>query len=127
LRKRFITCAISTPPTVPTAKATSAQDQDAEGLGRQELLGGQLRADGEPQQMVTMLIRALAMVSERRSATPHSRARLPNISAPISGTAEGRKQAAEDHHEREDDLLELGDGRSCFMRMRRSFSVVRAS
>jgi len=40
-----------------------------------------------------MFIRAFCMVSERRFTTPHSLARLPNISEPMSGVADGSRMA----------------------------------
>ena len=42
--------------------------------------------------MVTMFIRAFWAVSERRSVTPHSRNRFPNIRQPIRGAVEGRSR-----------------------------------
>ena len=80
-----------------------------------------------PRKMVTMFISSFCAVLDRRSVTPETRRRLPNISMPISGAAEGSSSETMT-------VTAMGKitssrlltGRSCCMTMERSFLVVNA-
>ena len=77
--------------------------------------------------MVTILMISFWAARLSRSTTPASRSRLPNISMPISGAAEGRNRiqrisTVNGNRIRSSRLT----GRSCDITTRRSFSVVRA-
>ena len=75
--------------------------------------------------MVTVFINAFCIVSERRSMTPVSRARLPNISAPMSGVADGNNTAQVVSTVMGKRIFSsLETGRSCTIFILRSSSVV---
>ena len=86
----FISLAISTPPAVPTANAhipsTTILSVDA-------VINVEPVAEAPthvPRMITRMFIRAFYAVSESLAVLPHSLNRLPSISIPTSGAADGR-------------------------------------
>ena len=80
-----------------------------------------------PSMIVTMLMSAFCIVSLRRSTTPLSLAMLPNMSAPMSGTALGSSRPQRITTTSGKTTFSIFfTGRSCFMCILRSFSVVQS-
>ena len=113
------------PPMVPTAKATTPRIMMPAVWPVTNFSAASFEPTAMPSMIVTMLQRAFCIVSERRSTTPLSFAMLPNMSAPMSGTAEGsrRPQRMTTTSGKTTFSIFL-TGRSCFMWILRSASVV---
>ena len=80
-----------------------------------------------PRKMVTMLHSSFWMVLLRRSTTPQTRQRLPNIRQPTSVAASGSSRDTTMVTMIGKMTISVWDtGRSCGMRMTRSFLVVSA-
>ena len=80
-----------------------------------------------PRNMVTIFISSFCAVLESLSVTPHSLSRLPNISMPISGAAEGTSRDTNIVTTMGNIIFSvLETGLSCSMDIWRSFFVVSA-
>ncbi|MPN45336.1 hypothetical protein SDC9_192903 [bioreactor metagenome] len=123
----FISLAIRTPAPVPKAKATIPKSRMPRVLRFRKWEASIFEPTESPRKIVTIFIRAFCMVSERRLATPHSLARLPNIRLPTSGVAEGSRMA---HAVRTVSgkriFSSFETGLSCCILINRSSLVVRA-
>ena len=82
----------SRPPTVEMAKATRPRTMILMVFQVRNRSAVMVAPTEVARKMVTMFMRAFWAVSLRRSATPHSRNRLPSIRQPISGAVEGRSR-----------------------------------
>ena len=80
-----------------------------------------------PRKMVTMFISSFWTVLLRRSTTPHSRIRLPSIRQPTREAAEGTRKDTKMVTMMGNKIFSvLETGRSCFILILRSLSVVSA-
>ncbi len=78
-----------------------------------------------PSKMVVMLQKSFCRVLDRRSATPDSLIRLPNVSAPIKGAASGSRKAQSSRSTSGKRIFSrLETGRSCVILILRSACVV---
>ena len=84
-----------------------------------------LEPTDSPSKMVTMLQNSFCRVLDKRSATPDSLIRLPNVSAPIKGAASGSRNAHSSSNVSGKRIFSrLVTGRSCCILILRSASVV---
>jgi hypothetical protein len=91
--------------------------------GRQEVLGVHGRADGQAEQdRDDVDQRARGAVFFRRSVTPDSRSRLPNMSSRSAARRGHRQRHQHRDHDREQDDRRARDGRACGMSISRSAS-----
>ena len=119
--------ASSTPPAVPKPKATMPMPRIISVLGLRNVAPVAVAPTLTPRKMVTMFISSFCMVLLRRSVTPHSLARLPNIRQAISGAAEGTSSATKMVTTMGKMIFSfLLTSRRGFMTIWRSCSVVRA-
>ena len=72
------------------AEGERPEREDSERLQTQELIGAELRADRKAQEDRDHVDELVCAALLKRSTTPASRSRLPNMSMPISGAASGR-------------------------------------
>ena len=119
--------ASSTPPAVPPLKAMTPNSRMDKVSILRKASAVAVAPTLMPRKMVTMLISSFWAVLLRRSTTPHSRNRLPSISRPIKGAAEGRSRETKMVTTMGNTIFSAWEtGRSCFMTMQRSSLVVRA-
>ena len=79
----------------------------------------------KPSKIVVMLQNSFCRVLDKRSATPDSFTKLPKVSAPINGAAEGSSKAHISRITSGNKIFSrLDTGRSCCMRILRSSWVV---
>ena len=74
-----------------------------------------------------MLQNSFCKVLDKRSATPDSLTKFPNVKAPINGAAEGSRRAQRIRITSGNKIFSrLETGRNCVMRILRSLSVVKS-
>lgn len=89
--RRFMSLAKSTPPAVPSAKAARPMTMMPSVAGCRNFVASNCMPTPSPSRMVAVFMISFCRPRESRSATPHSRMKLPSASDPIRGTAAGRK------------------------------------
>ena len=82
--------AVRSPPTVEIENATSPSAIIARVCGCRKFSALAVAPTDTPRKIVTMFISSFCAVLERRSVTPQTFKRFPNIKNPISGAASGR-------------------------------------
>ena len=123
----FIIFATITPPAVPKAKAQTPISSMPRVLPVRKVSAVAVAPTEMPRNMVTIFISSFWAVLERRSVTPLSRNRLPSISRPISGAAEGSMKDTNMVTMMGNIIFSFWDtGLSCFISIRRSSFVVSA-
>ena len=123
----FISLASSTPPAVPQPKANTPRTTIFRVLAVRKVEPLVVAPTVRPRKMVTMLHSSFWIVLFRRSVTPLTRQRLPNIRQPTREAASGSSRdttMVTMIGKMTSSVLETG--RSCGMRIRRSFLVVSA-
>ena len=126
--KTFMSFAMRTPAAVPTQNAQRPSARIASVVPERNFSHASLEPTESPSMIVTMLQSAFDIVSAMRETdVPTSFARLPSISAPISGTADGSRSAQSRSTMSGKHIFSIFlTGRSCGILMRRSSFVVRA-
>ena len=125
LANLFITFAMITPEPVPILKAMRPSTMMPKVSAERNLSACSFEPTARPSMMVTILMSSLAAVLDRRSTTPHSLNRLPNISIPTSGVADGSSRAQIISTESGKTIFSIWrTGRSCFISISRSALVV---
>ena len=93
LLKRFIIFAKITPDAEPNENATIPNVRMPRVFQLRKASAVAVAPTEIPRKMVTMFINSFCTVFDKRSVTPHSFIKLPNIKQPISGAAEGKRMA----------------------------------
>ena len=125
--KTFMSFAMRTPAAVPTQNAQRPSARIASVVPERNFSHASFEPTERPSMIVTMLQSAPDMVSAMRATEgPTSFARLPSISAPMSGTADGSSSAQRRRTMSGKHIFSIFfTGRSCGILMRRSSFVVR--
>ena len=84
----------TTPPAVLKEKATAPNNKIYNVFRLRKWAASIVAPTAMPRKMVTMSIKAPPAVLRKRSVTPHSRSRFPNISIPIRGALDGMARDA---------------------------------
>ena len=117
----------STPPAVPTAKATRPRTTILRVDAFRNASALVVAPTEVPSRITTIYIKALEAVSVSCFTTPHSRNRLPSISIPTRGAVVGRiRQTTTVMMMGNRIFSSLETGRSCCILIFLSFSVVNA-
>ena len=119
--------ASSTPPPEPMLNATTPIIRIASVCKFRNAPAVVVAPTEMPRKMVQIFINSFCTVLLRRSVTPLSRNRLPNIRQPMSGAADGNRKDTNAVTTMGKTIFSCLDTfRSCFMTISRSFRVVRA-
>lgn len=124
-RNRLRSFAKSTPPAVLKMKAMQPRTRMKMVWGLMKLVPSIVEPTASARKIVTALIRWVPAVLLRRSVTPDSRIRFPNMSIPINGATEGTTRAVINVETIGKTRTVIRDtGLACFIWIARSFFVV---
>ena len=120
-------CPNTSPPNVLNANATSPKQIIASVPTVRNLSAAIVEPTESARNIVTMFISSFCAVLLRRSVTPHSRSRFPNINVPTRGTHAGRMSPETTVQMIGNNIFSRCEtGRSCPIMMPLSFLLVMA-